>query len=182
MSRRTHSCEPRFAHRVVRRPAARPAVARRHRLRFLRRFDMRCVPYVSLMALALVDVPHDSCTPRKPANDGLAWRELAQKLEGGVAVDMRLRDGQHFKATFIGAQDDADRRPAKDTRAGHRSRKFRTMRLRRCRACSPDPCRRVRSPASRSARLARQSGRCGSSRWRRSTDRQRHKDGRGPTG
>ena len=39
--------------------------------------------------------------------DGHAWRELAQKLEGGVAVDMRLRDGHHFKATFIGAQDAA---------------------------------------------------------------------------
>ena len=40
-------------------------------------------------------------------NDGLAWRELAQKLQGGVALDMRLRDGRHFKATFVTAHDDA---------------------------------------------------------------------------
>ncbi len=58
----------------------------------------------SLMALALA-----MCltTPAfaQTGYDGHAWRELAQKLEGGVAVDMRLRDGHHFKATFIGAQD-----------------------------------------------------------------------------
>ena len=39
--------------------------------------------------------------------DGSAWRALAEQLEGGVAVDMRLRDGQHFKATFIAAHPDA---------------------------------------------------------------------------
>jgi uncharacterized protein (UPF0303 family) len=39
--------------------------------------------------------------------DGSAWRALAEQLEGGVAVDMRLRDGQHFKATFIAARPDA---------------------------------------------------------------------------
>ena len=38
--------------------------------------------------------------------DGSAWRALAEQLEGGVAVDMRLRDGQHFKATFIAAHPD----------------------------------------------------------------------------
>ena len=37
--------------------------------------------------------------------DAAAWRTLAEKLEGGVAVDMRLRNGQHFKATFIGARE-----------------------------------------------------------------------------
>jgi predicted secreted protein len=61
-------------------------------------------PLRSLMALVLA-----LCltTPAfaQAGDDGHAWRELAQKLEGGVAVDMRLRDGHHFKATFIGAQD-----------------------------------------------------------------------------
>lgn len=41
------------------------------------------------------------------AADGSAWRALAEQLEGGVAVDVRLRDGQHFKATFIAARPEA---------------------------------------------------------------------------
>jgi hypothetical protein len=41
------------------------------------------------------------------AADGSAWRALAEQLEGGVAVEVRLRDGQHFKATFIAARPDA---------------------------------------------------------------------------
>jgi len=41
------------------------------------------------------------------SNDDSAWRALAEQLEGGVAVDVRLRDGQHFKATFIAARPDA---------------------------------------------------------------------------
>ena len=36
-----------------------------------------------------------------------AWRALAEKLEGGVVIDVRLRDRQHFKATFIDAHPDA---------------------------------------------------------------------------
>jgi hypothetical protein len=39
--------------------------------------------------------------------DESAWRTLAEQLEGGVAVDVRLRDGQHFKATFIAAHPEA---------------------------------------------------------------------------
>ena len=39
--------------------------------------------------------------------DESAWRALAEQLEGGVAVDVRLRNGQHFKATFIAARPDA---------------------------------------------------------------------------
>jgi hypothetical protein len=39
--------------------------------------------------------------------DGSAWRALAEQFEGGLAVDMRLRDGQHFKATFIAAHPEA---------------------------------------------------------------------------
>jgi hypothetical protein len=41
------------------------------------------------------------------SDDAVAWRTLAQKLEGGVAVEMRLHDGHHFKATFIDARADA---------------------------------------------------------------------------
>lgn len=33
-----------------------------------------------------------------------AWRTLAGELDGGATVDLRLRDGAHFKATFIAAQ------------------------------------------------------------------------------
>ena len=39
--------------------------------------------------------------------DGSAWRLLAEQFEGGIAVDVRLRDGQHFKATFIAAHPEA---------------------------------------------------------------------------
>lgn len=41
------------------------------------------------------------------ADDGSAWRALAEHFEGGIAVDVRLRDGQHFKATFIAAHPEA---------------------------------------------------------------------------
>jgi hypothetical protein len=41
------------------------------------------------------------------ADDADAWHGLAEKLEGGVVVEMRLRNGQHFKATFIAAHPDA---------------------------------------------------------------------------
>lgn len=40
-------------------------------------------------------------------SDGLAWRTLADKLEGGTTIEVRLRDGKHFKATFIAAHEDA---------------------------------------------------------------------------
>jgi len=39
--------------------------------------------------------------------DGSAWRALAEQFEGGITVDVRLRDGQHFKATFIAAHPEA---------------------------------------------------------------------------
>lgn len=41
------------------------------------------------------------------ADEVNAWQTLAQKLDAGVAVDVRLRDNQHFKATFIAARPDA---------------------------------------------------------------------------
>ena len=51
------------------------------------------------LVLSLAAVPASAqSTP-----DGSAWRALAEQFEGGIAVDVRLRDGQHFKATFIAA-------------------------------------------------------------------------------
>ena len=41
------------------------------------------------------------------ADDAIAWQTVAQKLDAGVTVDVRLRDSQHFKATFIAARPDA---------------------------------------------------------------------------
>ncbi len=41
------------------------------------------------------------------ADAAIAWKTVAQKLEAGVTVDVRLRDSQHFKATFIAARPDA---------------------------------------------------------------------------
>jgi len=40
-------------------------------------------------------------------DEAMAWRTMAQNLDAGVTVDVRLRDGQHFKATFIAARPDA---------------------------------------------------------------------------
>jgi hypothetical protein len=40
-------------------------------------------------------------------SDASAWRALAERLEAGAAVEMRLRDGRHFKATFIEARPEA---------------------------------------------------------------------------
>src|SRR5258705_5608289 len=39
-------------------------------------------------------------------SDVSAWRMLAEKLEGGAALDVRLNNGKHFKATFIGAHEE----------------------------------------------------------------------------
>jgi len=56
----------------------------------------------AVLALPLTSIPASA-----QSNDDSAWRALAEQLEGGVAVDVRLRDGQHFKATFIAARPDA---------------------------------------------------------------------------
>ena len=40
-------------------------------------------------------------------DEAMAWQTVAQKLDAGVTVDVRLRDSQHFKATFIAARPDA---------------------------------------------------------------------------
>jgi hypothetical protein len=56
----------------------------------------------TVLVLSLPSIPASA----QSSDDG-AWRALAEQLEGGVAVDVRLRDGQHFKATFIAARPDA---------------------------------------------------------------------------
>jgi hypothetical protein len=61
------------------------------------------IPVIVALVMSMAPGPASAQT----TNDGLAWRELAQRLQGGVAVDMRLRDGRHFKATFVAAHDDA---------------------------------------------------------------------------
>lgn len=39
-------------------------------------------------------------------NDADAWHALATGLAPGTPIDVRLRDGTHYKATFIAAQAD----------------------------------------------------------------------------
>jgi hypothetical protein len=56
----------------------------------------------AVLVLSLASIPASA-----QSSDDSAWRALAEQLEGGVAVDVRLRDGQHFTATFITARPDA---------------------------------------------------------------------------
>src|SRR5215470_3113462 len=56
----------------------------------------------AVLVLSLASIPASA-----QSSDDSAWRALAEQLEGGVALDVRLRDGQHFKATFIAARQDA---------------------------------------------------------------------------
>ena len=56
----------------------------------------------ALLVLSLASIPASA----QSADDN-AWRALAAQLDGGVTVDVRLRDGQHFKATLIAARPDA---------------------------------------------------------------------------
>jgi hypothetical protein len=56
----------------------------------------------AVLVLSLASIPASA-----QSSDGSAWRALAEQLEGGVALDVRLRDGQHFKATFVAARVDA---------------------------------------------------------------------------
>jgi len=56
----------------------------------------------AVLILALASIPASA-----QSSDDSAWRALAEQLEGGVALDVRLRDGQHFKSTFIAARPDA---------------------------------------------------------------------------
>ena len=59
----------------------------------------------SFIALALVMWCAAAPVLAQSGADGSAWRELARTLDGGTAIDVRLRNGQHFKATFIGAHE-----------------------------------------------------------------------------
>jgi hypothetical protein len=56
----------------------------------------------AVLVLSLASIPASG-----QSSDESAWRALAEQLQGGVAVDVRLRDGQHFKATFIAAHPEA---------------------------------------------------------------------------
>jgi len=56
----------------------------------------------AVLALLLTAIPASA-----QSSDGSAWRALAGQLESGVAVDVRLRDGKRFRATFIAARPDA---------------------------------------------------------------------------
>ena len=60
------------------------------------------IPVIVALVMSMASGPASAQT----TNHGLAWRELAEKLQAGVAIDVRLRDGHHFKATFIAAHDD----------------------------------------------------------------------------
>ena len=62
-----------------------------------------CLAVSTALIMSLVTAPMSADS----ADDAGAWRVLAEKLEGGVVVEMRLRNGQHFKATFIAAHPDA---------------------------------------------------------------------------
>jgi hypothetical protein len=62
-----------------------------------------CLAVSTALIMSLVTAPMSADS----ADDAGAWRMLAEKLEGGVVVEMRLRNGQHFKAIFIAAHPDA---------------------------------------------------------------------------
>ena len=55
----------------------------------------------AVLILSLASIPASA-----QSSDATAWHALADRLDSGVAVDLRLRDGRHFKATFIAARPD----------------------------------------------------------------------------
>jgi hypothetical protein len=59
---------------------------------------------VSILACSFVMVQSAAA---QSALDGDVWRTLAQKLDAGITVDVRLRNSRHFKATFIEGAPDA---------------------------------------------------------------------------
>jgi hypothetical protein len=64
------------------------------------------VKVLQLIMSAVLIVSLTSLPASAQSSDDSAWRALAEQLEGGIAVDVRLRDGQHFKATFVAARPD----------------------------------------------------------------------------
>ena len=65
------------------------------------------IPVVVAFVISLAAIPASGQTPVQTTNDGIAWRTVGQALQPGAAVNVRLRDGRHFKATFIAAHDEA---------------------------------------------------------------------------
>ena len=58
------------------------------------------------LVLALLVIPARSGFARS-GSDAAAWQALAEKLDAGVTINVRLSDRQHFEATFINARPDA---------------------------------------------------------------------------
>ena len=52
------------------------------------------------LILAIAAIPASA----QSDSDESAFRAVAERLEAGVAIDLRLRNGRHFKATFIEAR------------------------------------------------------------------------------
>ena len=65
------------------------------------------VKCLSLALACILLMPSARARAAQSADDAAAWQTLAQKLDAGGTVDVRLRDSQHFKATLIAARPDA---------------------------------------------------------------------------
>ena len=65
---------------------------------------MKPLRYLLVAALLLTSMASPAAAQ---ANDADAWRALADALEPGSMIDLRLRTGAHITATFIAAQTDA---------------------------------------------------------------------------
>ena len=63
--------------------------------------------YLSLALVCALLMASAPAIAAQATDETTAWQLLAQKLDAGVAVDVRLRDAQHFKATFIAARPEA---------------------------------------------------------------------------
>lgn len=55
---------------------------------------------ITALVMALAAVPASA----QSDSDESAFRTVAERLEAGAAIDVRLRNGRHFKATFIEAR------------------------------------------------------------------------------
>jgi len=66
------------------------------------KMSIRFMVNAALM-LSLAAIP----AAAQSASDASAWRAVAARLDAGAVIEMRLRDGRHFKATFIEARPEA---------------------------------------------------------------------------
>ena len=66
------------------------------------KMSIRFMVNAALM-LSLAAIP----AAAQSASYASAWRALAARLDAGAVIEMRLRDGRHFKATFIEARPEA---------------------------------------------------------------------------